>query len=627
MPLTNSEKEFLLGCGLDDGVRTEFYVSRVKFTGEISRTDLFCREKLDQQEHPFYLPTDALPYITKVADSGTVLLPENDSVEAISIDDQEMYSGNAKLIDFINGNTNWLTFADTNLVALGGSYGFYFSSRSEQVVIKAPFTYPFNQTVDDTITVSGAYRSPDQWSVPWCMKVGRDMVGYKAGYYRFPTGPVAGSNVWELLQNIDIGDSVWDTDAPLVCRPGVSATDIPHIPNRRRVYISSNGNSNGSWSHLMVGYLKGVGDDIVVTAVTVTDGAGYLNNLCISQGVVQRIDGWMPKLLGMTSTSSLKGYYPLSGATMFYDRLQCAFSLSPTTQELVGSVNVYFTEVTADTKSVWGTISTEDYQQYLSTGFGVYTPLKGDALTAVLNSWIKLAVAGVGYKIKTVGCSGRSLKETSFYQQYGRARAKACKDNNYMDLPYNQEYTMKQVENKLSSVISRNVWIQPVNERPSAPADFVPVKTVTINDLNANQFTATSATFGTLTYNKTEDSISLFLDKHPDFIIKDTNNVLSVVIGVDVDGTNLSQLSTEQSSGVKPSNFDLRIGKLTSGYTLDYEEAVQFLTIDSEIGYLCSQLTDYVNFNQKVVTLNNQFKFSEVKDAIVKTIQSRPDEQ
>lgn len=612
MPLSNKEKEFLLAMGMDNGTRTEFRVARLKLTGELARTDLLCAESIDDGVHPLYSMISAHPYQQLLSQQPTLVLPENHSENVAVYTDQNTYSGGS-YIDFTR-----LDVVLPATISIGTGVHHAYSARGKTSYNASPAVFSLSQ--DDVLSFDSI--APD---------VNSDAVGmlhegqnsnvmcYPEGYYKCPAvdSDVILNHIMKLVKFTD-GD--FDRTLPVVVKHGRNVTKIPHIEGRRRVYMVSAGSKNGnSFGFCVTAYATGVGDDIILGIVN-NNNSGYDRGLNGYQETVPKPEGWTPSAVAGTNVFSTRGFYHLSGVPMFSERYIGSFEVSPTTEELVGNVNVFFTDITLDVGAVWGTISTEAYQAYLSTGHGIYTPLTGDKLQNVLNSWIKLAVSGVGYKINTISCGGRSFKETSFYREYGRMRAKACKDNNYMELPYNETYTFKQVENKLQGLTSRNVWVQPVGDLTAVENASYATVTVTIADLNSNQFTASSSDKGTKTFNKTEEGLSLFLDTFAGYYIDDSANVLSLVMGVDTDGTSLAQVSQEMQAGVQRSKYDIRIGRMNSGFALDYDERRALTTIDDQIGFLAAQVTDYQQFNGKIVTLNNQFKFSEVVDILISSV-------
>lgn len=165
--------------------------------------------------------------------------------------------------------------------------------------------------------------------------------------------------------------------------------------------------------------------------------------------------------------------WPLSWNSQFVDGIQGDFDFGVVAElEDVDNTRIFEQDVNVTVAKVTGHLNKTDYLSYLSTGYDIHPPLTTKDLAKVMKSWETVPPV-LNFAIERIKCSGRSFKELPYYGEYGKKRSKACKDNNFMDLKYNNEFTFKQVENKMSSLTSLDVWVADASLSSSLGGDGV----------------------------------------------------------------------------------------------------------------------------------------------------------
>lgn len=433
--------------------------------------------------------------------------------------------------------------------------------------------------------------------------------------------------VEDFITNIPLGCSwtSWSTNT------ASRQLSHPEVPGTRRVVLFINHpchagtrtvGGDGYYTLALTGYIWGEGDDVYAYATGSLSGSTVTKKLAF---------GLMPSSTKVTvgrasSISRVVSAYPLDGVAMLNNSIvgQLTRSDSKTYSFDNSSVNVVDYNFECDYAT--GSISAADYYEYLTTGFGIYTPRTTEAAQKALESWSSLT-AGLYYKIHACDLSKSkvTLKDTEYYEKYAKMRARACKDNNYMDLMYNQVYTMKQVQNKLESLVSRSVWMQNGASKSSL-ADGASVKwggVLTISaSTNPGKFSAVAVPSGgssvNLEFALTEAGISSMLDAYPGFTINDPSSVITSVMGSALDGSNLTDVNSALSFYDR--QYDLRPATFIAGAALCYDDMV-LAGAASEVkaALLASQVTDFAKFEGTIQRWLNDFSHNNVVNMLQTT--------
>lgn len=211
------------------------------------------------------------------------------------------------------------------------------------------------------------------------------------------------------------------------------------------------------------GYLFGEGDDFFWSHFGMSYACGYANNhygadYPLKIRSVKSSEVYESDKIKRLSGDTFSMMWPLSWNSEFVSSMNLGPLSSTSEEPVIGEKKSYiYTLMTAGVTRIDGQLTYDSFARYL-TGLGVYTPTTADKLDAISKSWDKLP-SGVAFAIVSEKCSGRSVKETASYKEYGRKRAKACKDNDFLDKPYNANYTWKQVDNMLNGLTTRSVWV------------------------------------------------------------------------------------------------------------------------------------------------------------------------
>lgn len=308
----------------------------------------------------------------------------------------------------------------------------------------------------------------------------------------------------------------------------------------------------------------------------------------------------------IVASDKFKAIWPLSFSHLFVNSVKLSDVVISTAEPVEFDDRVVIDNIIdAKVDRVDGSLLFADYAKYLD-GLGIYEPYTEEEKAKVASSWAKLP-DGIVFALKTEQCANRSVKETTAYKEYGRKRAKACKDNNFLDLPYNDEYTWKQVDNMMSALKSRSIWITDAGNAEiisAPPVTTTPVTrtlTFSVNTSNVlNWVSDEDAVRGQLILSTS--SFESLLDRMMPFRIVDTatgdmntflasNNLGSVQ---DFNGNYNVETYKE---------IHLGMGVRAIGAAVTYEDIVAVNGVDGEISYLASQLTDYRHFNGKLALL------------------------
>lgn len=325
-----------------------------------------------------------------------------------------------------------------------------------------------------------------------------------------------------------------------------------------------------------------------------------------------------------TSTVGVRGVtqtrlYPLNGASMFVNGY---YGIASPVTELgsvsYGGMAIVIREQTINVTSVRGHISVNEMRDYFSTGYGLFKPLEGDALTKTLESWQSYLDTGIVFGIQPGKASGYSLKTLPFYNEYARARKKACRDNNYMDLKYNAEYTNKQVEALLAAASSLDVWCTNAALASTKPVTSTFSRTV----LQVITVELAGSTFYSVQFPgelnprryafNAEGAQTLLTDIiENDFGIKDTTGTLDNIIGLDDDGKALSEYDTGSQS-TSTNTFDMRMSSYNMGSAITAEDLEKQAGRVAATAYVAQQLTTFRHIRTNIPYLLSEFTFEKV---------------
>lgn len=474
------------------------------------------------------------------------------------------------------------------------------------------------------------YEQPTQYTgsrmlssrtAPAYISTGEGMHPYVPGTYRYPVLEVGAGEqpadnstdyLVQALRALPVPTSSILTDLPLYVDGTQSSA--PFVPGTRRFMFIFPANSTNMQTpgdmRVVTGYLAGEGNDIVQVHVTwVHDDRNGARQIITTYAgpddVLSSTD------VGFSSSlTSTKGY-AINGPVDMVDEIHGTFNLLSETSSLVNSdsVSLTYIEYELDVNRVYGTVTPETFAEYLSTGYGVLPPKPASRVAEVMSSWGKVP-SGFKYVLRTETCSGRSVKETTLYNTYGKKRAKACKTNNFLELQYNDEYTYKQVDNKLASLQSRDAWLWSIDNVPSATATAPAASKgeVTLSAVNENQFSAVAAGAVTgMTYPMNADGVTAFMGQFEGYTILGAE-VIASILGSDGSGSTLATYNAALAEEINPEPYKMGMIDQISGYALTYQELCTVADADAEIRFLMSQVTDYANFHSGLKNVISSFK-------------------
>lgn len=299
--------------------------------------------------------------------------------------------------------------------------------------------------------------------------------------------------------------------------------------------------------------------------------------------------------------------WPLSWNSQFVDSVQGDFAFSELAEmKNMDNMRVFEQTVNVNVTKLTGHMNKSDYLSYIATGYDLFPPLTGEELTKATKSWESVPPV-LNFAIERINCMGRSFKELPYYSEYGRKRAKACKDNNFMELKYNDEFTFKQVENKLSSLTSLDVWVADASLSSSLGGDGVVtvpettrVTTITKIDEQSFKYVVNDAALsGTVVLS--ESTVGAFVDKV--MPSKFAGDVAMLDAFLAAEGGSTLQDYANEAAGKQYSKFNLNMSAYGYGTSLTYTEVCDNLNVTGQIAFLASQVTDFRHFNTQVPLL------------------------
>lgn len=299
--------------------------------------------------------------------------------------------------------------------------------------------------------------------------------------------------------------------------------------------------------------------------------------------------------------------WPLSWNTEFLQEVvgDVVFS-DEIEEENIENTRLYSQEFNFNVTKGYGRMDKSTYFEYLSTGFDLFEPLDTTQLINVQKSWEKVP-ASVSFALATQKCSGRSMKELPFYSEYGKKRAKACKDNNFMELQYNDEFTNKQIENKLSALTSLSVWARDAslssqigNDGAIAVDGVDRVTTIVkIDDRSFSYTVNNSSSAGTIVM--TDENIESWLDEILPSRFAGEYAMIDTFLAAE-GGSSLADANTAMTA-TKFNKFNLNMSAYGFGASTTYDDVCVNLPIPAQIGFLASQVSDFRHFNTQVPLL------------------------
>ncbi|UBF42556.1 putative amidohydrolase [Cystovirus CAP3] len=387
-------------------------------------------------------------------------------------------------------------------------------------------------------------------------------------------------------------------------------SNTPYVAGTRRfLLVLPNGRTN---SFLFIsGYLLGEGEDYVYYSFSLAD-MGQAWDVYYMQPVLGTIR--CPLMAGMPDQAMRRNpkvgvtrSFALSWNAPFIATIVGRLSADTELEEqLEGDVLVRYHTRAFEVTAVQGHVSKDDYREYLSTGFGVYTPKKPAEVELIMKTWQKLPEL-IMFTYQHVGLSTTySLKNTRAYKDYGKSREKACKTNNFMELQYNDEYVMKTVENKITamknlSVIALDkaeIGVVSVKGQVAVPAVAETCQLTRVNDL---QFTFASTSGKSGTKALTEQGVDEMLD-----LVMPCNFTGDVSIIEQVTNASLADYTAAAAGrDVSDVRLDLQ-GALFPGFPV-WAQLDRCLTADEKVAFMCKQATDFSSFNNKLPGLLRQF--------------------
>lgn len=384
---------------------------------------------------------------------------------------------------------------------------------------------------------------------------------------------------------------------------------LPVVKGLRRVLVCEG-------SGLLNFYILGGGTDIVLSRGH-TIGQDYYTGIRTTiENTFTRLelsepDKFSAATIGMRGLT-LRKMFPLSALMFFVQNIVVSQSttvnIDPSGSGLDASE---VTETNGATNYVTGMILTDDYEEYLSTGLGVFEPRKPGDVEKVISTWRRLAGDGVMFRLQPETLHEKSVKDLHVYKEYGKARAKACKTNDFMDKQFNDEYTWKQVDNYMTAQSTWESWICDIYDAAAAPAVGT-IPTVTLKGYNSSNVEVTTSSealvlrlvlpSGKIVEVRNTvsdvDGVGALADLiTEDIVLSDPNNFLAVFGST---GDELSQLS----SGVRDiklaqSAFNVRnvgyYNYVAPSYSILHSQDPQHA-----LNYLVSQVTDYREFKLKL---------------------------
>lgn len=399
---------------------------------------------------------------------------------------------------------------------------------------------------------------------------------------------------------------------------GVSNT--PFVAGTRRFLIVTANGVKGQFLFLS-GYILGEGPDLIYYQFALEDeGNGWdVFYSPVVAGIAQVLPEQPYSAGNMRQSSAVQvnRYFAFSWNADFVDTIFGELTTDAETEErLEGDVVVRYHSRSLLISKIVGRVRKDAYREYLSTGYGIFTPKKKEEVDLIMQRWSKIADS-VSYTCGPVVIDQTyTLKNTTAYREYGKRRAKACKTNNFLDLAYNQEYPMKTVENKLTAL--KNLAVLAVDSREvgtikqKVKNSVAAVTTIaTVSKLNDLQFSFVTNTGLSGTKALTEAGVSEFLDAVMPASFAGDVAMLELALGA-----SLTEFAAD-ASGYDVSEVRLDLQGVFIPSHPDWEVMLDTLSIDERTAFLCTQLTDYRQFEASLPKLIRQFMGDKMYPALL----------
>lgn len=441
----------------------------------------------------------------------------------------------------------------------------------------------------------------------------------------YPTGPYLSLDAAspDSIPNLDPNRVYWPKGITLShVRPGWSTRKqlipIPFVSGFRRATTVVSNNLEGvgiltAFSY----YIIGEGEDEFSCAFDYQSDGSY--------GSASQFSRCSPsgKLLTRKFSSiDIERYYPLTMNSNVLKLIELERGGKIEKEVVLGDSNT-ITYASGDFTSSGYFIEFDKayYDDYLKTGGGFSKPLADDRRREIMASWAKIPQV---ICLLTCDWTGTvSLKDTAVYAEYGRARAKACKTNDYLDLQYNNEYSMKMVENKLSAVtnvkrIALDMSIIGMSATPPAKlTNTFPVCTLTyVDDVNAtSRFTYVVSEGSSGTFFASEVGLSSFFESVMPCIF--SGDVAKLESILNSEGS-VEKLPTANS--VSSSTSDLRMTSVSIPNTSGLRRMINTMDSNQRAVLMSAQVTDYSHIVNKGVTLAQSMTGNNVQRLLNKVL-------
>lgn len=221
-------------------------------------------------------------------------------------------------------------------------------------------------------------------------------------------------------------------------------------------------------------------------------------------------------------------------------------------------------EVTLDTYSIDASfflarLNYDWYELYYKTGFDVYTPKTSNIQANVLDSWADIKAYGITVcAVKNeYMLTEQMIQALPAYQEYGRVRKKACKDNNFLQLKFDDKYTYRQVLDKAKP---RNAFMQLVSTESHSSFK-----------LNYQQITSVQVTNGVATFTILDGTVApLSTEIYYQYLLTGKPAVSAITSALGADPLAIAEIQ-RQAKDVRGINTDASyaIGDGTNDFVTD----------------------------------------------------------
>lgn len=405
--------------------------------------------------------------------------------------------------------------------------------------------------------------------------------------------------------------------------PGTYNCAMKAIAGTSRVIVLfPDGLYGGAGSSLRF-YIYGEGLDVVI------DGRSYVTQAVNSQAQIvdsQLVLPFGAQIAGQAANvrtaeygTTSQGLFPLSLSSMMIKSMETAVTSDVTSAAYASSDHLaYYREISVTVSSYTGALQLADYVTLLTTGYKIWKTVDAATAAKVAESWG--AINAITYNVIGGLIGPLSLTQTNAYREYGKARAKACLTNNYLELAYNQEYSMKQVEAKLSalrgySCLSYDLAAVGNNTSTGTVSNTIPVATLTLRSGTTTIYDIAS-TNGTQTFVDTAsaDSVSAMLTAvMPCTFAGDTTGLATFMAAQgtgDINGVN-----TAASIDTNAVRVDFTQGQVPRVPT---PTVISAMSVDSQVRFMATQLTDYAMFNASMPSLPAKYAGDSVFNIVYK---------